>query len=104
MTKAAPKLSLVQQRTANSAVTDENSDETQFLEDLRGAIWGKAGATRGSFKALAQDAKISDRTIARFASGETKRPNLFTVRRLLAAVGLRLTWSTAIAKVPVKKK
>jgi DNA-binding phage protein len=91
----------VQKRTANSAIADESGDEAEFLEDLRGVIWGKAGAIASSFKALAAEAKLSDRTIQRFASGETKRPNLFTIRRLLKAAGWRMTWARE-PRVPVK--
>jgi DNA-binding phage protein len=91
--KLKPKLTLVQQRTANSAVANIDDEEVQFLEDLRGAIWGKAGATNSSFKVLADNTKMHARTISRFASGETKRPQLFTIRKLLKAVGLRMTWA-----------
>ena len=93
MAATKPKLTLVQQRTANSAVSNEDPDEALFLEDLRGAIWKRAGATRDSFKAMAAETKLSERTIQRFASGETKRPQLFTIRRMLASVGMRLTWT-----------
>lgn len=88
-----PKLTLVQTRTANSAITPEDGDEMQFLEDLRGAIWGKAGRGAGTFKDLAAEAKLSPQTVSNFASGQTRRPTLFTIRRLLHAVGLRLTWT-----------
>jgi hypothetical protein len=90
---ARPNLTLVQKRTANSAVAVQDDDEVKFLEDLRGAIWGKAGAIQGSFKAMAADAKLHISTISRFASGETKRPQLFTIRRMLKSVGLKMTWT-----------
>lgn len=83
-----PHLTLVQKRAANAALTSEDEDdEARFLADLRGLIWEKGGAQGGSWKDLAARAKLADRTIARFASGETKKPQLFTIRRMIQAIG-----------------
>lgn len=83
-----PKLSLVQQRTANSAVagSEEENDEAKFLADLRGLVWKSQGQDVRGWKGLAEKARLSDKTVARFASGETKKPHLFTIRRILVAI------------------
>lgn len=83
MAVAKVKLNDVQKRSANSAIDPE---EDEFLEDLRGLIWKEAGRPDGKWKHLAEKANLSDRTIARFASGETRRPQVFTIRRMIKAI------------------
>jgi DNA-binding phage protein len=78
-------LNTVQKRSANSAVIGED-DEQKYLADLRGMLWNSGGAVDGSWKKLAEKAHLNARTISKFASGETIRPQLFTVRRLFQAV------------------
>lgn len=87
------RLSDVQKRTANSAVSDKNldDDEVKFLSDLRGLIWKKGGSVGGSWKVLAEKAKLNNRTIQKFANGETKRPQLFTIRRMCLAIDYVMT-------------
>lgn len=83
------RLTTAQKRTAQSAVTDYKEDEdAKFLEDLRGFIWKEAGTWDG----FAAKAGVANRTVARFASGETKRPTVHTIRCMLRALGYRLTW------------
>lgn len=94
-----PHLTLVQKRTANSAVSAQDADEARFMEDLRGLVWARAGAEGKTWKALAAEARLAHQTVQKFASGETKRPNLFTVRRLVLALGCRLEIS-----VPPRRK
>ena len=90
MTK--PQLTLVQKRSANDAVAPVvDEDEKKFLEDLRGLIWAKGGSQGGSWKSLAERANLNARTISRFASGETRRPMLFTIRRMFVAIDYVMT-------------
>ena len=86
-------LTAVQKRTANSAVAEPikgSDDEHKFLEDLRGDIW--SGSSKETWKEMGDKAGLSPATVSNFATGNTKRPSLFTIRRLLAARGFRLTW------------
>jgi DNA-binding phage protein len=79
------KLNAVQKRSANAALNSED-DEEKFLTDLRGIIWHRTGAVGGNWKTLAEKAHLNPRTIAKFASGDTRRPHLFTIRRMFQAV------------------
>lgn len=92
-----PKLTLVQKRSANSAVATADPEEAKLLEDLRGIIWSKAGSTKGNWKTLAAKAKLHPRTVSKFACGDTKRPQLFTIRRMFAAVDYAIDFR------PIKK-
>jgi len=96
------KLTDVQKRSANSALAEgvDADDEAKYLEDLRGVVWKEAGTGSGSWKSLAEKAGLADMTVRRFATGETKRPTLFTIRRMLAALNYRLTWQ----KIPRQRK
>ncbi len=87
------QLNTIQRRTANSAVSNANLDdeEVKFLADLRGLVWAKAGKIGMSWKSLAENANLNYRTVQKFASGETRRPQIFTIRRICQAVGFVLT-------------
>ena len=89
-------LNLVRKRTANSAVSSANisDEEQQFLSDLRGIVWSQAGKVNGSWKGLAAKSNLSYRTLQNFASGETRRPQFFTIRRICQAVGCTLSIKT----------
>ncbi len=93
---ASPKvvrLNTVQKRTANSAVSlaDLDTDEVQFLSDLRGLVWKEGGTKHNSWKDLGEKARLNPKTIQRFASGETRRPQIYTVRRICQAVDWVMT-------------
>ena len=88
MAKSAVKLTVVQKRTANSAVDNPLYDEEQkFLEDLRGELWGRGGSISSSWAEVAKETKLARSTISNFATGQTKRPTVFTVRRIAMAFG-----------------
>jgi DNA-binding phage protein len=86
------KLNLVQKRSANSAVnpSDVNDEEHQFLSDLRGIVWEHAGRINGSWKGLAEKSNLNYKTLQKFASGETRRPQFFTIRRICQSVNCTL--------------
>lgn len=86
------KLNIIQRRAANSAIAD---DEDKFLEDLRGRLWANGGAVDGKWKSLAERANVSPRTISRFASGDTKKPQILTIRRMFGA----LSYAMEIKKI-----
>lgn len=82
------KLRLVQDQpsTANSF----EQDFENWLEDLRGIVWNDFIKGRRSLENLAADAKLSLSTVQKFAWGETKKPHLQTVFKLMKALGYRL--------------
>lgn len=59
------------------------------IEDLRGIVWNWRKDTGKSWADLAADAKLTVRTVSRFAHGETKRAAHSTVFALEYAVNLR---------------
>lgn len=90
LVKPRGALTDVQKRTANSAVV-ASEDEHKYLEDLRGELWAKLGDQ--TYKQISDKAGLSYGTVHNFAVGNTKRPSIFTVRRLAKAVGLELVLS-----------
>ena len=66
------------------------SPEDIFLEDLRGVLWNSYVDASMSWIEIAGRARLAYSTVRRFASGETKRPQLYTVLRLMSAIGARL--------------
>jgi DNA-binding phage protein len=86
-------LTLVQKRSANSAVASSgiNDEEQEFLSDLRGLVWNQAGRINGSWKGLGEKANLNYKTLQKFASGETRRPQFFTIRRICQAVNCTLS-------------
>jgi hypothetical protein len=68
-----------------------HEDEAAFLEDLRGLLWAKAGSRDGKWQNLAARARLHRTTIAKFAQGTTKRPQLFTIRRMFIALDYVMT-------------
>ncbi len=81
-----PKLSLVAQRTANSAVAEK---EDLFIEDLRGFLWSNQGVTR-TWQDVADESGLCYATVMNFARGDTKRPQARTIIKLMQALGYRL--------------
>lgn len=88
-------LNAVQKRTANDAVladAERWNEEQKFLEDLRGLLWGQSWPNGASWATIARDAGVSPATISKFAIGETKRPTVFTVRKIALYFGYRMTF------------
>ncbi len=80
------KQTVAAQRGFKSAVTEE---EDPFLEDLRGLVWSDERTNHRSWDQLAREAGISYATVRNLAVGETKRPHLRTIHKLLLAMGFR---------------
>lgn len=78
----------VQKRSANSAISTEDRDELRKLEDIKGKLWVIVG--KKTYKEFAAESGLSAQTVRNFATGETKRPAFFTVRRMAQAVGMDL--------------
>ena len=72
--------------------------EDIFLEDLRGACWGR----KILWKHLAETANLATNTVRRFANGETRRPTFHTIYRLSRALGFVLTRQDNV--VPIKRR
>jgi len=69
--------------------------EDVFIEDLRGVIWNSARDVGLNWKQIAGAARLSPKTVSRFAYRETKRPTFYTIFRILTVVGVRLTYVVA---------
>lgn len=82
-----PKHERLAEEAADQAIAD---DEAKFLEDLRGLLWAKAGSRDGKWQNLAVRARLHRTTIAKFAQGVTRRPQLFTIRRMFVALDYTL--------------
>lgn len=99
---AVTKLNSVQKRAANDALADAArwNEEQKFLEDLRGELWKSSSPT---WAASAAETKLSPATICHFAQRTTLRPRFFTVRRIAAYFGYKLTFIRPdVVKFPVK--
>jgi DNA-binding phage protein len=53
----------------------------------------QAGYLKKSYKEIAEEADVCERTVARFISGETQHPRFFTVVSILRALG----YATSVA-------
>ena len=62
-------------------------DKDPIVDVLRTKLGGKL--ERGAIDKLAADARLAPGTIMRIFYGETRRPQNYTVDRLLAALGYR---------------
>jgi len=64
---------------------DGTSVGDKLLDDVRGHVWKRYG---GRFEELAVEAGLHEKTVEKFAWGDTKKPHFETVARLLAALDL----------------
>ncbi|MBY0310125.1 helix-turn-helix domain-containing protein [Patescibacteria group bacterium] len=76
---------------------DEADPFNRLYADLRGAVWGTQ-RNGGTWQSLADKANIGTSTVAKFATGDTKRPHLRTATALAEACGLR--FALVSAKTP----
>ena len=98
------QLNDIQKRSANSAMSAEETDEMRFLEDLRGLIWKEAGRPDGKWKDLAEKARLHHKTIQNFACGTTRRPQLFTIRRMCLAIDYTFAIQPKEKSKPVRRR
>ena len=68
------------------------NEEDQFIEDLRGMVWSGSVTGKRSWKDIAEESGLNVATVSKFASGDTKRPHLLTIRRIVRACGYRMAF------------
>jgi DNA-binding phage protein len=77
-------------RAGSRATLGIDPDSEEFLQDLRGMLWNSVPTCGMEWPELAREAKLHVSTIENFLFGQTKRPQMNTIYRLLTAMGFRI--------------